>query len=75
MGSAFAVQPNESALSGRGPMPRAARPTCQVCQKPDGASDSPVRFKALLDGPRAGNQRLARLLKTVEKGRKVSAEH
>ena len=41
------------ALSGRGPMPRAARPTCPVCQKPDGTSGAPVRFKALLGCRRA----------------------
>ena len=45
------------AFSGRGPMARAARPTCPVCQKPDGARYSPVRCKALLDGgPRLSTQ-------------------
>ncbi len=45
------------AFSGRGPMPRAARPTCPVCQKPESARYSPVRCKALLDGgPRPSTQ-------------------
>ncbi len=35
-------------------MPRMARPTGEVCQKPDGTSDSPVRFKALLGSSRHG---------------------